>query len=54
MFRVSGPQGLVFWVSRSHGLVFRVSGPQGLAWLVSSAWYYGAIVLCIGASEEKY
>ena len=33
--------------------MFRVSRPQGLAWLVLSAWYYGVIVLCIGASEEK-
>ena len=39
MFRVSGPQ----------GLVFRVSRPQGRVWLVLSAWYYGVI----GASEEK-
>ena len=56
MFRVSGPQGLVFRVSSlvlrvsgPQGLVFRVSGPQGLAFRVSrlvlSAWYYGVIVL---------
>ena len=43
----------VFRVSWLQGLVFRVSRPQGLAWLVASACYYGVVVLCIGASQEK-
>ena len=45
-----GFQGLKAWCLGLQGL----KAWYGLVWLVLNAWYYGVIVLCIGASEEKY